>query len=65
MPNSEIQLVCSPCGTTAPAGTSMMDVLEKILELGWGLTDCGLLVCPSCIERVATRLERISNAHLN
>lgn len=62
----EIQAVCAACGESPSLQiTSMLDLLRRLTELGWGMVDPGLLVCPPCVERISNRVARMANAHLN
>jgi hypothetical protein len=40
------------------------------MELNWVMVDCpendmGLLVCPSCVQRISKRMAMMANAGLN
>lgn len=62
----EIRAVCAACGESPGLQIiSMLDLLRRLTELGWGMVECGLLVCPSCVERISKRNAMAANAHLN
>jgi hypothetical protein len=60
-----IEAACTACGVKGYIGTSVIDVLERLAEAGWGVTECGTFLCPSCLQRISNRLAMMANAGLN
>jgi hypothetical protein len=68
--DGRIEAVCAACGAVEDAGPSMVEALERLMELNWVMVDCpendmGLLVCPSCVQRISKRMAMMANAGLN